>query len=231
MLDINDPKFRELIGNGIPIERLEKRLRPKLGLDDWEEEAKEHDEFGDYSREGFLGNNERLLEVVKADWETVERYGTTHQEIAEALAKAIKRRKVPNRQYTFEHKVASGGLQGCPWGCKEEYKRGNGIILIYNTEKTSQTDIMALMYTLMLGEEKGRRMEEEIGDRNPAIVSLLKSVSKNQGDMSDRIAALSEIHPHLIGEHYFFEGRQSPYRADPQVLIPALNLARHPLQE
>ncbi|MDO8656745.1 MAG: hypothetical protein Q7K45_05905, partial [Nanoarchaeota archaeon] len=39
-------------------------------------------------------------------------------------------------------------------------------------------------------------------------------------------AFITKLHPHLIGEHYFFEGRKTMYRAEPEILIPALGLVR-----
>jgi len=63
---------------------------------------------------------------------------------------------------------------------------------------------------------------------NDILASSLKNIPKNTGDLTQRVVVVTELHPHLIGEHYFFEGKQSPYRADPRVLIPALNLVRYP---
>jgi hypothetical protein len=227
MMQRNDLKFRELIEKGIPLDRLEKRLRPELGLEDWDVERSQHDGFGDYSHEGFLGVDEDLLDVVHDDWKVVERYGTTHQEIAKALAKAIKTKKMPNPEYAIQHDLMTAGLQECPWECQGDYQRGNGLILIYNAQKTSQQDLMAVTMSAMMGDRRGK-MEEEMAGRNEAMVSFFQSIPKDTGGLTDRIAVVTELHPHLIGEHYFFEGKQSPYRAEPEVLIPALNLARHP---
>ena len=227
MIQRNDPKFRELIEKGIPLDRLEKRLRPELGLDDWDAERSQHDGFGDYSHEGFLGTDEILLDVVHGDWQVVERYGTTHQEIAEALAKAIKNQRMPNPKYSIDHQAATLGLQNCPWECDGRYERGNGMILIYHKEKTSQQDLMAVTMSVMMGNRRDK-MEEEMAGRNDRMASFLKSIPKDTRGLTDRVAVVTELHPHLIGEHYFFEGKQSPYRAEPGVLIPALNLARHP---
>ncbi|MFH1326706.1 MAG: hypothetical protein ABIH59_01100 [archaeon] len=224
MLSKSDSKFRELIERGIPLERLEMRLRPKLGLEDWDAERSQHDEFGDYSHEGFLGIDESLLDVIHGDWEVVERYGTTHQEIAEVLAKAIKTQEMPNPEYTIQYDLMTAGLQGCPWECKGNYQRGNGLIIIYNVQKTSQQDLMAVTMSAMIGDRRDK-MELEMVDRNEAMASFFSGIPKDTRGLTDRVAVVTELHPHLIGEHYFFEGKYSPYRADPRVLIPALNLS------
>jgi hypothetical protein len=216
MIERNDPKFREQIEKGLPLERLERRLRPESGSDDWDAERSQHDGFGDYSHKGFLGADESLLDVVYDDWAVVERFGTTHQKIAEALGEAIKAKKMPNPEYAIQQDISTLGLQRCPWECDGRYERGNGIILIYNVQRNSQQDLMAVTMSVMMGNRLDEMEEEMAG------------FSKDAGDLSDRVVVVTELHPHLIGEHHFFEGKQSPYRADPRVLVHSLNLARHP---
>ncbi len=58
--------------NGISIEEIERRARPK-----------------GYSLAGFLGKNESFKEVLKKDWRTVEKFNVTHCEIAAHLRKII----------------------------------------------------------------------------------------------------------------------------------------------
>ena len=94
MLDRNDPQFLTLITRGIPLERLEHRLSP--GGSRADNSKVETDSFWDYSEKGFLGTDESLLDVVSADWALVEKYGTTHQEIAKLLSEAVKRYSLPN---------------------------------------------------------------------------------------------------------------------------------------
>lgn len=217
MLDRNDPKFRELVEKGIPIERLEKRLRPILGLGDWNQEVEAHDGFGDFSHEGFLGIDESLSDVVYADCEVVESHGTTHQEIAEALSKAIKNGMVPNPEYGIYDKFPDRGAQHCPWECKDRYEIGGGSIIIYIPQEISQNDLIVIIAAV------------EGVDRESGVLADLPSTARSHRDLNDRAAVVTELHPHLIDTHYFFEGKQSLYRADPRVLIPALNLAWHPM--
>ena len=39
-------------------------------------------------------------------------------------------------------------------------------------------------------------------------------------------AVANSLLPHLIKEHYFFEGNESPYRVDPEFVIKALGLVQ-----
>lgn len=56
--------------NGVSLEELEERMRPK-----------------GWSEDGFLGPNEKLLDVLKADQQTVDALGLTHVQIADILKK------------------------------------------------------------------------------------------------------------------------------------------------
>ncbi len=58
--------------NGISLEELEERMRP-----------------GEMSDSGFLGKNERLLDVLREDQATVDRLGVTHKEIARVLKEVV----------------------------------------------------------------------------------------------------------------------------------------------
>lgn len=210
MMDIDDLRFRELVEHGIPLERLEARLRPLRGSRDLAEELRSHDGFADISIGGFLGVRESLLEVVYSDWLVVERYGTGHQEIAAALEKAISARKLPNQNYRLLYGMLTLGGQTCPWECQSQYKRGINGFLIYDKKchRKDIPDMLNMCYPGMTTPD----------DKSKA--------SENRRASREEFAVVTEIHPHLIGEHYFFEGRESPYRAEPRILIEALGLAR-----
>ena len=90
-----------LVEKGIPLERLEKRLRPELGLKDWHAEEEAHDGFSSYSRRGFLGVDEHLLDVIHEDWQTIEHYGVSHQQIAEALYPVIRQKVNLSSHFEF----------------------------------------------------------------------------------------------------------------------------------
>ena len=133
---------------------------------------------------------------------------------------------MPNPEYAIQHDLGSGGGQRCPWGCKGDYQKGNGLLLIYNIQKTSQQDLITVTMSAMMVDGISEIIEE-IADRDAVMADFFRSIPKDTSDLTDRIAVVTELHPHLIGEHYFFEGKLSPYRANPEILIPALNLVQH----
>jgi len=53
LYEINDPEFIAMVEKGVPIDKIEKRMRPKLGIDDVRSETEAHDSWLNYSREGF----------------------------------------------------------------------------------------------------------------------------------------------------------------------------------
>lgn len=183
MYDINDPKFIRLVTGGMPLKKLEARLRP-----------------GKCSQVGFLGRKENFLEVVYNDWKLLESKGISHKELGLALDEAIKKVKVPNKDYEFEDTIiASAGYQECPWGCDLTEASGSSVYHISDKEKSSEWEMMKVAFATFFDREL--------------------NMKKIKGTVS-----VTELHPHLIEKHYFFEGLRTPYRADPLFLIKALNL-------
>ncbi|MEK6845713.1 MAG: hypothetical protein AABY26_03055 [Nanoarchaeota archaeon] len=192
MYPITHPAFRTLIEKSIPLERLEKRLRPF-----------------NCSQAGFLGKDESLLEVVYADWKVVEEAGTTHEEIAELLGfcqpkslsdshqqEAIEavNQRLNNEYEFFLTGDLTNGFQKCPWpGCKNI----RGI-------------------TLGLLAKRGAIKPDE----------SLHDLAEPEEVITREMMIVTRLLPHLVGEHYFFEGRGTPYRADPTFLINAFNLRK-----
>jgi hypothetical protein len=178
MLEMANLDFIQLITSGIPILELERRLKPQEG-----------------SVVAYLGEEESLIDVTRSDWEVVIGYGTTHQDIAQALRKAINGTAELNPRYELEMFEGSVGPQVCPWECGEEYEN-SGIYGIIHPKGIGETTIEK--HKLRLG-------DGTMGPGNPA-----------------GLATVTDFHHHLISKHYFFEGRESLYRADPDVLINAL---------
>jgi hypothetical protein len=86
------------------LEELEARLRP-----------------GAFSRHGFLGPGERLLDVIARDRARLQQRGVTYDELADRLQSAIetgdrnRERWVSVAQHTRIYVVAYKGYQLCPW--------------------------------------------------------------------------------------------------------------------
>jgi len=138
---------------------------------------------GRLSDGGFLGPNEKLGEVLKADEEAVGRLGITHDRIADRIEHFIK--AVVDEDLSSEGKTVDGrylvggtrwrGSQECPWGDSDPMQYSNMDLFVTN-------------------KKSGERVEFP-----GAIV-------------------------HLIREHHFYEGRNSPYRVDPEQVARVLDV-------
>ena len=182
MLDISDSRFSELVTKGITLAELDRRLKPHS-----------------WSEEGFLGKDEDLLQLVYDDWKVLDQAGVSHEQIAQALEKAMKIKSLPNPNYRLMYPaIMTGGGQNCPWNCRGVV--GNGQHFIIRKDK----------------EEKAMRilgyLDGDFDDR------------EYDGRFNDCVAVFTELHPHLYREHHFFEGKMSPYRTDPKLLIDAFCL-------
>lgn len=146
---------------------------------------------GKLSEGGFLGKDEKLVDVLRADNETVMRLGLTHEKIADRIEYFI---NAVNTAQGFqgEGKLVDGkylvggkayrGFQECPWG---------------------DTD------TGMIG---GKFM----------AYSCFDLYVRNQ-EIGEQLNFPGGI-VHLIREHHFYEGRQSPYRVDPEKAVRVLDI-------
>ena len=210
-------EFISAIEYGIPIEKLEKRLRPMS------RNSRQSNGWRDYSTEGFIGENESLLETIYSDWQLVEKYGTTHANIANALEKVVKRHlrmgEVKHLNEDYEQLgvgMLTAGTQSCPWGCATPGGTNAGYILKRGLSRDQINSIyakeMESFYRIMSAENPAFRDDE--------IEEDLKQAQTIEG----KYARLTTLLPHLIRDHYFFEGDESPYRASPEILIPALNI-------
>lgn len=90
------------------------------------------------------------------------------------------------------------GEQGCPWECSA---RGLTLGIIAATETF---------------EERTREIRRAVRDQ----------FMERSADAASSFVVVTGVLPHLIRQHHFFEGRQSPYRADSELLVQALGLAR-----
>ncbi len=229
MLNRNDPEFRKLIEKGISLDRLEKRLRPALGLRDYLKEKEAHDGFGNYSERGFLGTDESLLDVVHADWQTVEALGTTHSVIAGAFHRLTQGGYDVHSDY--EYKPAedlTDGSQPCPWDCLGA--NGVNVGMLFKRDLPSADKFIGYLthfpFPPSWGEEEiEAHALREFGEAI-TIGQLREAVERRKTREEPVYVVANSLLPHLIGEHYFFEGRGSPFRADPSFLARAFNLTK-----
>jgi len=135
---------------------------------------------GKASHGGFLGKEETLEEVLKADDEAVRKLGLTHQQIADRIEYFIIAVQYP----TNSGKVVDGnfnvtgiscrGWQDCPWGDR------------------------IIQYGSMDFTVENLRTREKLSF--PGLIV------------------------HLIRDHHFYEGKQSPYRVDPEKAARVLEI-------
>ncbi len=198
------------VTKNISLDELERRLRPQnpvAGGETW----------SDYSSEGFLAPNQRLLDVLESDYLALQTLERTYPEMAELAAIVLKektrfgpaqlnllqrflrffedvseRKRIDDKEYSILN-IGSGGFQTCPWGCegKDNYE--------YKTTGCGTTYVML---------EQGELPDDE----DFRIEDLTRTLAESS------FLVVTDLTPHLIASHYFFEG-ETPYRTDPERLV------------
>ena len=204
MLDLNDPQFIELVTKGIPLTELEARLRPCFKEDDYYKELALHGGFGDYSGEGFIGYKEDLLQLVHKDWELLEEYNLNHRVIADKIERLISRGSTKESIFRL---FGMGLLKKGYTYSEPSFQTMGTQPCPWECEIRGQN--VGMIFDKTLSDEE--RVKAEFGEENTS---------------SGRYVLLTELSPHLIREHYFFEGRDSPFRMDPLFLIKAFGLGK-----
>ncbi len=202
----------------------------------------------DFSTGGFLALQESLLDVVRRDYHTLQELGTDYETCARmadnilkqssregsvsglfrSIKKILAERHNPiltfdRDKYRFVH-VLSAGVQTCPWGCSGRDAHGYSTVgssNVYIVEKGKESTPLMEKYVT----EMGKHMRSGRGKDERKI--LLKNIGIEFGSM-DRIlylsyhAVVTDLTPHLIATHHFFEGDAS-YRTDPRKLWNFVN--------
>lgn len=187
--------------NNVPINELENRMRP-----------------GAYSVEGFLGANESLEEILRQDELTLRNTGLTY----ESLAKEVE--KVVGDALKQKHQMLSGNLQelrerdntSIPW-------HESSTIPIFSIENLPSTKIGFLVdnkFQVFFIQWRGFQ-DCPWNCKQPEWGSFDFLLLNRQ--TGEYIIAPGLI-VHLIREHHFFEGRESPYRVEPFNLAQVLGL-------
>jgi hypothetical protein len=162
--------------SGIDIAELEARMRP-----------------GGFSRAGFLGPSESLLEVLTADDLSMRQAGQTFEAVAAALEVLISAAAAsPSREASVggRHHIRIKqylGFQICPWSPDPHHAQ------------CAMGEARGLTYSSLDWHLQNLRTGREID--GPGLIV------------------------HLMYDHHFCEGRESPNRVDPIALIQLLELA------
>lgn len=239
MREIDNLEFIGRVERGVPVERLEMRMKtPFLGYRTTELQVQAHDGWENFATEPFLGENESLLGVIRTDWQVVERYRTTHAAIANALRELIAGRHRLPPEYEFVDRERQrevfinfirgvvgvwGGMQECPWFC-DTFSGDEGTIVKKGLTEDERIEAYVAQFKF-IDSISSDDIDDLLHGGKGAIqtAKLIQRIQANRVKRKKPIYAfVTGLLPHLIEEHYFFEGKESPYRADPAFLIAAL---------
>lgn len=202
----------------------------------------------------YIGPEESLVELICSDAEVVRKRGTTHAEIAIALAKIVviatkEIQKIRARDEWFVYRALdSVTFEYRVWleGVAESVGRRLG--KLYGGDEVPQaTTLLAEGYSFQLCNPIAFKEDHcpwgcgsGLGGRG--ILHLKDLTDEEQREMHSAMefceprdwyepgrqfcVPVSGIMPHLIGVHGFFGGREIPYRPDPEFLIKALKLGK-----
>jgi hypothetical protein len=147
------------------------------------------------SRAGFLGETEDLREVIEADNQTLIKAGVTHEQIADKLTTLIEKLRYHRHSRSLHH---GGG-----------YSTSDPLVI----DGIQLTSIHWMGYQhCPICHSRGVKMTRDLmSDCDYTMLS------------ADQELRFSELIPHLIADHHFFEGYTS-YRADPSALIEILQI-------
>ncbi len=202
---------------------------------------------GAWSGAGFLGPEESLEAVMRADDQTLGELGVCHQSIADALAHLLQEAQdQKDRLLRFDH---------------EQYRRREVYfleldqpksVLIYAVRHDPAWNEVPICYLYPSGlapdGSPGNLPPEGVGYLVDSVFQLFFVTARGFQDcpwgcpfaseagwahfdflVLNRATAQFIIAPglivHMIRDHHFFEGKESPYRTDPARLVRVLGLS------
>ena len=173
---------------------------------------------GALSKQGFLGRDECLHEVLHSDKVTLLSFNLSYQQIADGL-EALLRKALDQRIYIM--KTSPEELRSRDIGIPDLYQPGKNLPFSTDTPpKTSQGYLVGEHHQVFLNIYRG--MQEcpwQCGNVEWGYFDfLLLNLQTGR-----QITGPGMI-VHLIREHLFFEGFASPYRVDPWAAADVLGL-------
>jgi hypothetical protein len=188
----------------IPIDELERRMRP-----------------GAWSHEGFLGEDERLEDVLQADRQTLKELGLTVEELAHSLERLLSATEIFWLEGSEDLNLGPERVESARASIKAvEQALGH-----VETQRTVLGDLAIVggryeVFTIAFAGS-----QECPWSRSPAPACAWAStdwaIRDRHRDLRMRGPSLIV---HLIREHGFFEGPASPYRVDPRELAELLRM-------
>ncbi len=203
--------------------------------------------WNDSSQGGFLAPREKLIDVVIQDYKTLTQLGVDYDIMANVASRFLSaqphtknflQKLLPflaprNEERPYNHKlfevshISSMGSQSCPWGCDSDphgYTTiGSGHVYIRKKVEGRTVEPLLEQYAALLL-ERGTAVLSEKGTSKKTKMDTWKRENGITFGGMDRILYLSafsvitDLTPHLISTHYFFQGDAS-FRTDPQKLL------------
>lgn len=198
--------------NGIMIEELQKRMRP-----------------GAWSQQGFLGENESLLSVIAEDRRVLEQVGIPSTQIAlqieQTLQEAKKQRLSSQLALLNQRKVSSRQIDGKEQQSSDRLRvRQSGHLYpdLYPRKALPQFSfgnlpnpnfgVLVDKFQVFITRWRGTQACPWGCKCDAAWASFdFLILNRNNGEFFTGPALIV----HLIQQHEFFEGKESPYRVDP----------------
>jgi len=153
---------------------------------------------------GYLGKNEDLDQIIAEDEKILARLGFSHEKIAQAIENVF---LTDEPTYNGNHLIRRAFIESpeCPW---RDYCTVSPFDLSLKV-----TEI------IMINKEKIEEAVTFLESRGSEGTYCFPDLVNNDLGM-----IFSDLHPHLIREHHFFEGKDTPYRVDPERAIRYLGI-------
>lgn len=187
--------------NNVPIHELESRMRP-----------------GAYSIAGFLGATESLESVIQHDEQVLKGLGVTFEELASKLGEIIEAawKMEYNHSEPREHACLS-----VDWYQKARKKPFSPVLSPENLPSQDIGNLYAEYQVFFMAFRGFQDCPWDCQlDNNWSCFDFLL-LNRQSGDYLFAPGLIV----HLIREHHFFEGSESPYRVEPSKLARVLGLA------
>lgn len=172
---------------------------------------------GAYSADGFLGTTESLENVIKQDEQTLKELGITYKKLASELEKIVGKTWEKECKHDKSQEHAGDSFK---WYQKA---RTQSLPLVLSPENLPSRDIGNIHNKFQVFFMAFRGMQD-----CPWDCQLNNTWSSFDFLLINRKSSECLFAPgliiHLIREHHFFEGNESPYRVEPSRLARVLGL-------
>jgi hypothetical protein len=233
-----DDILRKVTAN-LSVEELERRLKPR-------EPVRDEGGWSDYSSGGFLAPQESFVDVMRADYDFLNSVGKSYGEMAQlaqrvldegynkyrkkgfgdGLRNLFSSRKIKvgdfdKNNFKIDAGIASGGIQSCPFGCDGNDDLGYATLgsghIYVEKDGAEESELFEKYFEIQMETDDMESEREK-----------LREIGIEFGEM-DRVMYLSsflvvsDLTPHLIATHNFFQGEAS-YRTDPRKLLEVFGM-------